>query len=97
MPAGESGDEFIARVLAALQDVALAHRGGTVAVVTHGGVLDVAYRHARSLTWDAPREHLMLNAAINRVAAHASPLRLDLIEWGDVAHLGAARDEIAAA
>lgn len=97
LPGGESGDEFIARVLAALHDIAVEHAGRTVAVVTHGGVLDVAYRRARSLSWDAPREHQMLNAAINRLSVATKPLRLTVLDWADSAHLDAARDEIAAA
>jgi len=94
MPEGESGTEFIARVLAALHEVVTSHRGATVAVVAHGGVLDAAYRAARGLAWDAPREHVMANAAINRVTATAPPLALAIESWGDVAHLEAARDEL---
>lgn len=96
IPQGESGSEFIARVLAAVQEIARAQAGRTIAVVTHGGVLDVVYRDARALSWDAPREHLMLNASINRVQAAASPLRLEIVAWGDVGHLETARDELAA-
>lgn len=96
IPDGESAQQFIDRTLAALADIAHAFAGRTVAVVVHGGVLDVAYRHARGLTWDAPRQHAMLNAAINRVAARAAPLALELLDWGDIAHLEAARDEEAA-
>jgi probable phosphoglycerate mutase len=95
MPEGESGAEFIERVLDALHDIVRAHAGATVAVVTHGGVLDVIYRHARALTWDAPREHQMLNASINRLQAQAEPLRLQIVDWADVAHLEQARDELA--
>lgn len=95
IPEGESGAAFIARVLEALHDVVRAHADATVAVVAHGGVLDVAYRHAKGMTWDAPREHPMANAAINRVSASAEPLRMTIVEWGDVAHLVAARDELA--
>ena len=90
---GESGQQLIDRVLSALDDIASRHRGETVAVVTHGGVLDVAYRAARGLSWDAPREHLMLNASINRLSAQGSPLALSILDWGDVAHLEQARDE----
>lgn len=97
MPGGESGHEFVTRVLAALRDAAAAHADRTIAVVTHGGVLDVVYRHARALTWDAPREHQMLNAAINRLAVMASPLRVTVLDWADIAHLEGARDESAAA
>lgn len=93
MPEGESGAEFIARVHAALHDIACGWAGATVAVVAHGGVLDVAYRTARALAWDAPREHVMANAAINRIAAVAPPLALEILDWGDVAHLSEARDE----
>ncbi len=93
MPAGESGAAFIERVNAALHDIARAWAGATVAVVAHGGVLDVAYRTARALAWDAPREHVMANAAINRIAAAAPPLRMEIVDWGDVAHLAQARDE----
>jgi probable phosphoglycerate mutase len=94
MPGGESGAQLIGRALAALQDIARRHAGATVAVVAHGGVLDAAYRHARGLAWDAPREHPMANAAVNRMAAAATPLRLQVVAWGDVAHLQAARDQL---
>jgi 2,3-bisphosphoglycerate-dependent phosphoglycerate mutase len=97
IPEGESGAEFIGRVLEALREIATSHPGRTVAVVTHGGVLDVVYRNARALSWDAPRDHLMLNASINRLQAHAEPLRLQIIGWADVAHLTDALDEPAQA
>jgi probable phosphoglycerate mutase len=93
MTGGESGRQLIDRVLAAVADIAQRHRGETVALVTHGGVLDVIYRATRGLAWDAPREHAMLNASINRVSASAPPLALGLIDWGDVEHLAQARDE----
>jgi probable phosphoglycerate mutase len=95
IPGGESGAQLIGRALAALDDIAQRHAGQTVAVVAHGGVLDAAYRHARGLAWDAPREHPMANAAVNRMTAAGAPLRLQVVAWGDVAHLEATRDEIA--
>ncbi len=87
IPEGESGQDLIERVMDALHDYTVAHAGGTVAVIAHGGTLDVAYRAARALAWDAPRQHLMGNANINRIAALAAPLRLEIVEWGDAAHL----------
>jgi probable phosphoglycerate mutase len=95
VPDGESATEFIARVLAALHDIVLAQAGRTVAVVTHGGVLDVVYRNACALPWDAPRQHLMLNASINRLQGRPAPLQLQIVAWGDVGHLQQARDELA--
>jgi probable phosphoglycerate mutase len=100
IPDGESGQQFIARVIEALGELAAIHRGGTVAVFAHGGTLDIAYRHARAMRWDAPREHLMLNASINRMRAQQvdeATLRLTIDLWGDVAHLDSARDELAGA
>jgi probable phosphoglycerate mutase len=90
---GESGRQLIDRVLSALHDITQRHPGESVAVVTHGGVLDVVYRAARGLPWGAPREHQMLNASINRLSAQAPPLALSILDWGDVAHLEQARDE----
>ena len=97
MPDGESATAFRTRVLEVLEEIAARFSGKTVAVVAHGGVLDVAYRHARGLTWSAPREHLMINAALNRARARARPLAIEIVEWGDVAHLAAARAEFAGA
>lgn len=90
---GESGQQLIDRVLQALADISARHAGETVALVTHGGVLDVVYRAARGLAWDAPREHQMLNASVNRLRASVAPLALTIVDWGDVSHLQQARDE----
>jgi len=94
IPEGESGTVFGARVRAALADLCARHAGSCVAVVAHGGTLDVAYREALALAWDAPRRHVMLNAGINRMRAEGQPLRLALIDWGDVGHLDSAHDEL---
>jgi hypothetical protein len=88
-----SGRQLIDRVLAGFHDIVERHRGATVAVVSHGGVLDVVYRAARALPWQAPREHQMLNASINRLSASAPPFSMSIVSWGDVGHLAEARDE----
>ena len=94
---GESGQQLIDRVLAAVGDIGKNHPDETVVLVSHGGVLDVVYRVARSLQWHAPREHQMLNAAVNRLTSSASPsapIALSIDLWGDVAHLQESRDEL---
>lgn len=91
---GESGQQLIDRVLSAVADIAARHECQTVVLVSHGGVLDVLYRAARSLEWHAPREHQMLNAAINRLTTSVTPLVLSIERWGDVAHLQESRDEL---
>jgi probable phosphoglycerate mutase len=94
MDGGESGQQLIDRVLDAIADIAARHSGRTAVLISHGGVLDVVYRAARSLVWDAPREHQMLNAAINRLTASTAPLVLAIEHWSDVAHLNEPRDEM---
>lgn len=91
---GESGQQLIDRVLSAVSDIGIKHPSQTVVLVSHGGVLDVLYRAARLLEWHAPREHQMLNAAINRLTTSATPLLLSIERWGDVAHLQESRDEL---
>ncbi len=91
---GETGQQLIDRVMAAIADIDVRHRGETVALVSHGGVLDVVYRAARGLEWHAPREHQMLNAAVNRLSTSAVPLALSIEHWGDIAHLSESRDEL---
>jgi probable phosphoglycerate mutase len=64
-----------------------------IALVAHGGVLECAYRAAKGLPLNAPREVTIYNASINRFEYkdHA----LQLIQWGDIAHLDTdAMDEI---
>ena len=56
----------------------------------------VVYRAARSLAWHAPREHQMLNAAINRITSTGVPPVLQIQRWSEVAHLHESRDELLA-
>lgn len=93
---GETGQQLIDRVMAAVTELGARHAGQTVVLVSHGGVLDVVYRAARALEWHAPREHQMLNAAVNRLTASASatPIALSIDRWGDVSHLQESRDEL---
>ena len=96
MRGGESGQQLIDRVLDAVTDIAARHTGRTVVLISHGGVLDVVYRAARSLAWHAPREHQMLNAAINRITSTGVPPVLQIQRWSEVAHLHESRDELLA-
>lgn len=91
---GETGRQLIDRVLAAVSEISSRHVGRTVVMVSHGGVLDVVYRAARSLQWHAPREHQMLNAAVNRLTASGSPMAFAIERWSDIDHLHQARDEL---
>ena len=82
---GESLVVLRQRVLAVLNDLAQRHVGEQIALVAHGGVLDVIYRAATGLALQSPRSWLLKNAAINRLLW--TPESLTLVGWGDVAHL----------
>jgi 2,3-bisphosphoglycerate-dependent phosphoglycerate mutase len=85
MPEGESTREFHARVMKAIYRLAGQHPGQKLVVVTHGGVLDMIYRTARSLALSGPRQAEIPNAGLNRV--QVQPGRVDIVGWADVGHL----------
>ena len=61
--------------------------------MAHGGVLDCLYREAAGMTLEAPREHELLNASVNRLRCDTA--HLTLLQWADVSHLEAlALDEV---
>lgn len=91
---GETLRALHARVESLLRALARRHRGERVAAVTHGGVLDCAYRIATGLAIEAPRRHELLNASVNRVAFDGESFRL--LSWAEVGHLQAADDDPAA-
>src|SRR3989344_2499136 len=67
MPGGETTRQFHTRVMDAVYRIAQQHRGQTVMVVTHGGVLDMIWRTARGTGLDGPRQSDIPNAGLNRV------------------------------
>jgi probable phosphoglycerate mutase len=85
--------EFSTRAVAAITRIVSAGSYRRVALVTHGGVLECAYRAAHGVSFDRPRDFDILNASLNRLAWDGSSL--NVLQWGDVAHLEAlALDEI---
>lgn len=85
---GESLTVLQARVLGVLHRLAARHVGEQIALVAHGGVLDIIYRAATGQALQAPRTWQLKNAAINRVLW--TPESLTLIGWGDESHLESA-------
>jgi len=85
LPEGESVRSFHARVLAALQALSERHAGQTLAVVTHGGVLDMLYRTVHGLPLAGPRTCPIPNAGLNRLRVQGD--RLEIVTWADDAHL----------
>ncbi|RPJ46296.1 MAG: histidine phosphatase family protein [Betaproteobacteria bacterium] len=87
VPGGESPAAFFARSCAALEELAVRHAGETIAVVTHGLVLDSAYRAATGLALEAPRPVPLVNASLNWFTWAGG--RWSAGRWGDADHLGA--------
>lgn len=85
-PAG--GESLVAlrtRVMEAAERLAAQHPGEQIALVGHGGVMDVLYRAATRLDIQAPRTWELGNAAINRLMW--TPEGFTLVGWADTQHL----------
>ena len=82
---GESTQQFHGRVMAAVRDLSLQYAQQTVAVVTHGGVLDMIYRTARALPLSGPRQSEIPNAGLNRVRIEGDAI--EILTWADTLHL----------
>jgi probable phosphoglycerate mutase len=82
---GESTQVFHDRVITALLDLCRHTECADLTVVTHGGVLDMVWRHARGETLHGPRRCDIPNAGLNRVRFEAGRFHID--GWGDVDHL----------
>jgi probable phosphoglycerate mutase len=90
--AAETLRDFSSRAVNAVARLA-AGNFRTLAIVTHGGVLDCLYRAACGIDLSAPRDFDILNAGINRLLWDGS--RFHLLQWGEATHLDvAALDEI---
>jgi len=85
VPEAESARVFHARVVRAFTELAERFAGSQVVVVTHGGVLDMVWRHAHRQSLSGPRVCEIPNAGINRVG-HA-PQGLHILQWADTEHL----------
>ena len=85
LPGGENVRSFHDRVVAAVRELAARHRGMRLAVVTHGGALDMIYRTALDLPLHGPRMCPIPNAGLNRIRVSAE--RIEILEWADDAHV----------
>jgi probable phosphoglycerate mutase len=85
MPGGESTRAFHTRALEAVRRLAAAHPQQTVAVVTHGGVLDMVWRTARALGLGGPRQSDIPNAGLSRIRVRGGAI--DILAWADTRHL----------
>src|SRR5258706_2682303 len=89
---GESLSRFNERALACIRDLVEKHAGENLLVVTHGGVLEMVYRHATGRGLSTPRDFEIPNAAINRIRIEGSQWRVSA--WADIGHLSSALDDL---
>ena len=85
VPDAESLQDFYNRVVSALNVLAHTYQGEHVVVVTHGGVLDMIWRHAHAHSLHGPRACEIPNAGVNQVRWHADALHIQ--QWADTDHL----------
>ena len=95
IPQGESLRQVLERTRDCLEGLAVAYDGATLAVVTHGGILDAAYRLITGTALDAPRRFPLFNAGLNRIGCYERTWRLE--SWGNIDHLQALEQEITSA
>jgi len=86
VPGGESASQACTRMRGCLEELARRHVGESMAVVAHGGVLSVLFRHTLMLTLEAPRRFERRNASWN--AFRCDDGKWVVETWGDVSHLG---------
>lgn len=89
---GESLRAFYARAVGCIAGIAARHAGESVLVFTHGGVLEMARRHALGSGLASPRDFEIPNAAINWF--DAGPQGWRVLAWADTGHLAAALDDL---
>lgn len=85
LPEGESTRQFHSRVVSAVRELATAHGGKTLMLVTHGGVLDMLWRTVHGLPLHGARECDIPNTGINRLRWRGGTL--DIVCWAEDAHL----------
>lgn len=86
---GESLKTMYARVTGKLREIAAAHVGTAVAVVVHGGVLDIVNRFVRATPLERPRDFLIPNAGLNWISTVDSEKgqKWTIESWGETGHL----------
>ena len=82
---GETLGVFSQRVVGLIDELLRAHAGNRLLLVTHGGVLDAAYRHATGMPLNAPRNFPIYNASLNALRHRGGVWTVE--SWGDVSHL----------
>jgi probable phosphoglycerate mutase len=89
---GETLAGFNERVLAFFSSLLEKHPGENLLVFTHGGVLEMLYRHATQRGLVTPRDFEIPNAALNVLQHDAREWKV--LKWANIEHLDVALDDL---
>jgi probable phosphoglycerate mutase len=89
---GESLRDFADRSIAVVSRLIGKHENQNILVFTHGGVLDMLYRHVSGLALTAERTFGIPNAGLNRIEVSLAGWQIKA--WADISHLESALDDI---
>src|SRR5204862_692782 len=89
---GESLKGFNERVLVFFRELLEARKGQNLLLFTHGGVLEIVYRHATGRGLTTPRDFEIPNAAINRIELNGTNWTVRV--WADIHHLSVTLDDL---
>lgn len=85
VPGGESPRGRFEMGLGFLEELAVRHRGESIVVVTHGGLVQGMFRHVTGIPFREARRFSIQNAAYNVFLRHEEGWSVQT--WGDVSHL----------
>ncbi len=85
----ESIREFHHRAIAALSRCAERHAGKKIAVITHFGIIEAAFRVAHDIPLGTRQRMPVLNTSINRFSVLGDEIRM--LAWGEAEHLAPLR------
>ncbi len=81
----ESPRQFHHRAVNAIREAATRYPGKKIAIVTHFGVIETAYRTAQNIPLGTHCRMPVLNTSINRFRWTGDTL--ELLQWGEASHL----------
>lgn len=86
IPQGENISIFATRILESFKEIAATYPNKKIAVFTHGGVIDIVWRHLNSLDLLGKREMPILNGSINIFSIDKN-FHWQTLDWGQASHL----------
>ncbi len=85
IPGGESKLQLYKRVTEVLEKIIRKHKGRSILLVAHGGVLDCIIRLIFDMPLNKQRNFSLFNASINRFTVDNGEWKLE--SWGETSHM----------